>query len=82
MSENCLSCVFCKDINRNDESLIGTCKRYPPVLSPMSDEEAEKLEWNPDKSYAGRYESDIVPWVQPAVCAGDWCGEYRKRLGD
>ena len=80
--QGCTSCFFCRDIvtDENGEE-VGTCKRFPPVLSVKSKEDKDDAEWSDDGSWDGRYEHDIVPWVQPRVCSDSWCGEYRSRSG-
>lgn len=84
MSENCMSCFFCRDIKTDEDGPTGTCKRFPSVLSPMSKKERDdrELEIGSDGSWVGRYEHDIIPWVQPCVCDLDWCGEYRSVKGE
>jgi hypothetical protein len=78
MPEGCMSCYFCRDIVTDESGEeTGTCKRFPPVLSPMSKEQKDEFEWNEDGSWDGRYEHTIVPWVQPRVYSEKWCGEYR-----
>jgi hypothetical protein len=80
MPEGCMSCFFCRDIvTDEDGDETGTCKRFPPVLSPMSKEQQDDFETDLDGNWSGRYEHDIVPWVQPRVYSEAWCGEYRAR---
>ena len=66
MSEECGNCKFFRG---NDE---GECRRNPPII-------VEKLlKDGPSETLL-----DNVYWATcfPESWAGDWCGEYKPRLG-
>jgi hypothetical protein len=80
VATDCSTCFFFQRQKEDEHGVYGSCRRFPPVLSPLSDEAAKEFEFNDDGRFEGRYEHSFIHWVQPAVTDEDWCGEYRSSI--
>lgn len=70
--ESCGNCRFlhpCEGLSHFNDAVtgdvVGYCRRYPPVASPIINDCEEDL--------------DSLAWSHPVVWNDEWCGEWKAK---